>query len=49
MWNEEKRFDAAYVRKVNEILGISDHPMSDDRQETETHPWSDPKNTTKNP
>ena len=45
MWNEEKRFDAAYVRKVNEIWGISDHPMSDDIPETETHPWSDPKNT----
>ena len=45
MWNEEKRFDAAYVRKVNEIWGISDHPMSDEIPETETHPWSDPKNT----
>ena len=45
MWNEEKRFDAAYVRKVNEIWGISDHPMSDDIPETEAHPWSDPKNT----
>ena len=45
MWNEEKRFDAAYVKKVTEMWGISDHPMSDDRQETEKHPWNDPKNT----